>query len=100
MSSAPSNEQDEPDRANTMKEQLRKDAASWSAARSEGSLHQTEEFSVAVARPSMTQPVKRAKPPATPAIKPAAGPKKPFSMSYDGTTTADHITHMIARGAR
>lgn len=26
--------------------------------------------------------------------------KKPFSMSYDGTTTAEHVQYMIDRGAR
>ena len=100
MSDTPANEQDDPDHTHDMKQQLREDVASWSAARSEGSLRQTEEFSVPVAKPSPSQPVRRAKAPAAPAIKPAAGTKKPFSMSYDGTTTADHITHMIARGAR
>lgn len=26
--------------------------------------------------------------------------KKPFSMSYDGTTTKEHVQYMIDRGAR
>jgi hypothetical protein len=43
--------------------------------------------------------VKRTKP-ASPVTSPAAGPKKPFSMSYDGVPQADYITYMIARGAK
>ena len=31
-------------------------------------------------------------------VVPAA--KVPFRMSYDGTTTAEHVKYMIARGAR
>lgn len=107
MSIVSSNDQNDADReadrhTNTMKEQLRKDVASWSAARSEGSTRQTEEFSMPAARQSAPRPARQTKQsaPATPAIKPAAVAKKPFSMSYDGTTTAEHITHMIARGAR
>jgi hypothetical protein len=100
MSKLPSNEHDEPDRADAMNQQLRKDVASWSAARSEGATRQTEEFNVQAAKPSPPQPARRVKQPAAPASSLPAGPKKPFTMSYDGTTTADHITHMIARGAR
>jgi hypothetical protein len=43
--------------------------------------------------------MKRAKPVA-PAAKPATAEKKPFGMSYDGTSRADYIKLMISRGAR
>ena len=37
----------------------------------------------------------------TPAAKPdVAGAKKPFSMSYGGVSTAEHIAYRISRGAR
>jgi hypothetical protein len=32
--------------------------------------------------------------------KPVTAVKKPFGMSYDGVTTAEHITDMINRGRR
>jgi hypothetical protein len=108
MSPAPDNDESIPDeeadrRADAMKDQLRKDVASWSAARSEGSVRQAEEFSVPLAKPSPPQPATRAnrpKPVSRDASKPGSGPKKPFSMSYDGVTEAEYITYMIARGAR
>ncbi len=84
-----------------MKDQLRKDVASWSAARSEESALKVTEVSVQMAKPAaqLVKRVKRAKP-TVPDVKPAATGKKPFSMSYDGVTEADYITYMIARGAR
>ena len=109
MSNAPTNEtvhpDDVPDRqADAMKDQLRRDVASWSAAKSGASVRQTEEFSVPVvqvARQTSPPPAKRVRRarPATPEVKPSAE-KKPFSMSYDGVTQADYITYMIARGTR
>jgi hypothetical protein len=33
-------------------------------------------------------------------VKPASSEKKPFGMSYDGTSRADYIKLMISRGAR
>ena len=89
--------------ADAMKDQLRKDVASWSAARSEGSARQVAELSApATEKQPMPQPVRRVKRAtrAVAEVKPATTAKKPFSMSYDGVSAADYITHMIARGAR
>ena len=88
--------------ADAMQDQLRKDVASWREGRAEGSNRQATELSVAVARsivPPTTARMKRAKP-ATPETKPAASEKKPFGMSYDGTSRAEYIKLMLARGAR
>jgi hypothetical protein len=50
--------------------------------------------------PPTNAKMKRAKPAATePRPAPAAG-KKPFGMSYDGTSRAEYIKLMISRGAR
>jgi hypothetical protein len=88
--------------ASAMKDQLSKDVASWSAARSDGSARDVAEFGVPPAKQSTPQTVKRVRrpKPALPEAKPASTGKKPFSMSYDGVTEADYITYMIARGAR
>jgi hypothetical protein len=109
MSRAPTSETDHPDgepdrQVDAMKDQLRKDVASWSAARSGASARQTGEFSVPAvqsARQPSRQPakrVRRAKP--SPTEVKSSVQKKPFSMSYDGVTQADYITYMIARGTR
>ncbi|MDB5401558.1 MAG: hypothetical protein QOD93_4730 [Acetobacteraceae bacterium] len=90
------------DAADAMKDQLRKDVASWREGRSEGSSRGATELSVAVARsivPPTTARMKRAKP-AAPEVKSASTEKKPFGMSYDGTSRADYIKLMISRGAR
>jgi hypothetical protein len=90
------------DAADAMKDQLRKDVASWREGRSEGSARGATELSVAVARsivPPTTARMKRAKPVAND-TKPAETGKKPFGMSYDGTSRSDYIKLMIARGAR
>jgi septal ring-binding cell division protein DamX len=95
--------QDEPDVASdAMKDQLRKDVASWREGRADGSSRQATELSVAVARatvPPTTAKMKRAKPAPAEATQAASG-KKPFGMSYDGTSRAEYIKLMIARGAR
>ncbi|MDR3534483.1 MAG: hypothetical protein P4L90_28460 [Rhodopila sp.] len=104
MSEAPTDESmptDDPNDA--MKDQLRKDVASWREGRSDGSGRQATELSVAVARsivPPTTARMKRAKPAAAPEAKPVTAEKKPFGMSYDGTSRADYIKLMISRGAR
>ncbi len=95
--------QDEPDlAADAMKDQLRKDVASWREGRADGSSRQATELSVAVARtivPPTTAKMKRAKP-APVEQTPTTTEKKPFGMSYDGTSRSDYIKLMIARGAR
>jgi hypothetical protein len=105
MSSAPGS--DDPDRdadqqKQAMHAQLRKDVASWSAARSDETTRGAEEFRVPVAQPAARRAT-RAKPAAQPVVadvKPVAVTKKPFSMSYDGVTTREHIAYRISRGAR
>ena len=110
MSTAPVNEpMQADDDANAMKDQLRKDVATWREGRadgregrSDGAARGATELSVAVARsivPPTTARMKRAKP-AAPEAKPATTEKKPFGMSYDGTSRADYIKLMISRGAR
>jgi hypothetical protein len=88
--------------ADAMKAQLRKDVASWSKARNETS----EQFIVEPSAPPAKLPslLSASKPKksrhAVSTIKPAPLGTKPFSMSYDGGTTADYIQYMIDRGAR
>jgi hypothetical protein len=107
MSLTPSDDAMEPDgaaeiQADAMKDQLRKDVASWSASRSEGATRQAAELSVATAKQPAPQPAKRVRRAiaAKPKIEQTSAAKKPFSMSYDGVTQADYITYMITRGAR
>jgi hypothetical protein len=88
--------------ADAMKDRLRKDVASWREGRSDASSRQATDLSVAVTRsivPPTTAKMKRAKP-VTAEAKPAGTEKKPFGMSYDGTSRADYIKLMISRGAR
>jgi hypothetical protein len=88
--------------ADAMKAQLRKDVASWSKARNET----PEQLIVAPSAQPARQPslLSAAKPRkskrAASAVQTAALSTKPFSMSYDGGTTADYIQYMIDRGAR
>jgi hypothetical protein len=96
--------QDQPEteadsQSDAMKDQLRKDVASWREGRADGSSRQATELSVAAARPVPVSRPKRAKPVAVPA-EPTVAKKKPFGMSYDGSTNADYINYMISRGAR
>jgi hypothetical protein len=112
MSKAPTSETDHPaglpdTQMDAMKDQLRKDAASWSAARTGGSVRQADDFGVPVvqlARQPSLQAAKRVRrtkpvPPDAKDLK-DSDPKKPFRMSYDGVTQADYITYMLARGTR
>lgn len=85
--------------ADAMKDQLRKDVASWREGRADGSLAREAELSVAVAKPVPAPRARRAKP-ATASPEPETAKKKPFGMSYDGSTNADYINYMISRGAR
>jgi hypothetical protein len=88
--------------ADAMKDQLRKDVASWSASRS-GETIDPGAKSPAQARQAGSPPAVRAtrqkaKPVEVP--KPVVVEKKPFKMSYDGTTDRDYIAHRIKYGAR
>jgi hypothetical protein len=107
MSMEPTTEKDDQDReadrqASALKDQLRKDVASWSAARNDTSSRYSAELSVPPPKPAAAQPVaKKRQPKAAPAEAPrVATAKKPFSMSYDGVTTAEHITYLLSRGTK
>jgi hypothetical protein len=109
MSLPPGNDQDDTEReadkqATVMKDQLRKEVALWNASRDDTSGRQAADLTVpATPRPALrpAKPPSRAKKSAAaPAPKAGDGPKKPFSMSFDGVTDAQHISYMIARGAR
>ena len=113
MSMPTGDNESDPDReagkqADAMKDQLRKDVASWSAARNATSSRDAAEATVtAPAQPAAAQAgaaraaprVKRLKPVAADVTKPAAAARKPFRMSYDGVTEADYISYIIERGA-
>ena len=103
MSTSPDDESAPVDHAaDAMKDQLKKDVASWREGRSDGASRGATELSVAVTRsivPPTTARMKRAKPAAA-EVKTASTEKKPFGMSYDGTSRADYIKLMISRGAR
>ncbi len=108
MSMAPGDDETDPDReagkqADAMKDRLRKDVASWSAARSATYSRDAADASVPVPAPSpVARPAtraKRVKPAAPVADKPVNAARKPFRMSYDGVTEADYISYIIERGA-
>jgi hypothetical protein len=84
--------------SDAIKDQLRKDVASWREGRADASSRDATELSVAVAKPVPASRARRAKP--VPAVASPDGKKKPFGMSYDGSTNADYINYMISRGAR
>jgi hypothetical protein len=107
MSMVPEGQDDQPNRdvdarADAMKAQLRKDVESWSRARNETSPRDAVEPTAAVVRPPSPKPATRARAlkRAPPAAAPAGAKSKPFSMSYDGSTTAEYIQYMIDRGAK
>ena len=108
MSITPANDENYPDghadrQTDALKDQLRKDVASWSAARNETSARHEAERSVPVPKQPSPRPAaqaRKSKAAAPAAAQPAAAAKKPFAMSYDGVSTAEHIKYMIANGAR
>ena len=107
MSTVPEGQDNQPNRdadarADAMKAQLRKDVESWSRARNEASPRDAVEPSAPAVRPASPKPATRARTPkrAPPAAVPAGAKSKPFSMSYDGSTSAEYIQYMIDRGAK
>jgi hypothetical protein len=90
---------DATDTSDALKDQLRKDVASWREGRANAATKESTELSVAVAKPVPAARAKRAKP-AAPAVPAEPAKKKPFGMSYDGATSADYISYRVARGAR
>jgi hypothetical protein len=101
-------DQIEPDResdrqADAMKDQLRKDVASWSAARSgDTSALPSRAAASAAERPTSAPAARATRQKAKPveAAKSVSAEKKPFRMSYDGTTDRDYIAQRIKLGAR
>ncbi len=86
--------------AGAMRDQLRGDVAAWSAARAEA--RQNADIPVPAAPPAVRRPARRAAQakPAAPSTTDAAAPKKGFSMSYGGATTADYTAYIRSRRAR
>jgi hypothetical protein len=82
--------------ADAMKDQLRKDVATWSAARSGDS---RELAAKQIPTPAATRaPRQKAKVVQPVVVAPAE--KKPFKMSYDGMTDRDFMAHRVKLGAR
>lgn len=108
MDSAQADNQTEPDgeadrQADAMKDQLRKDVASWSAARSGESPGLATRATAPVAKQASSPAAARAtrqKAKPAEAVKSVSAEKKPFKMSYDGTTDRDYIAQRIKLGAR
>jgi hypothetical protein len=108
MAPLPADDQNEPDieadrKADAMKDQLRKDVASWTASRSAETPDLGARATAPVARQTASPPAARAtrqKAKPVEAPRPVAVEKKPFKMSYDGTTDRDYIAHRIKYGAR
>lgn len=106
MTSSPATGQDQPDvdadrEADAMKDQLRKDVASWSAARS-GETADLAKSAVSPPRQPAAPAPRATRQKARPveSATPVATEKKPFRMSYDGTTDKDYIAQRIKLGAR
>lgn len=97
---------DEPDieadrLADAMKTQLRKDVASWAAARSGEGPDPGPKSAAPAAKPTAAPRAARKAKPVEVARPVALEPeKKPFRMSYDGTTDRDYIAQRIKLGAR
>jgi hypothetical protein len=89
--------------ADAMKDQLRKDVASWSAARTGDAPGLATRAAPPTVKQAASAPAARAtRQKAKPAevAKSASTEKKPFKMSYDGTTDRDYIAQRIKLGAR
>jgi hypothetical protein len=65
----------------------------------QGDEEQREADSIKPRSASAARPVKKPRTP-KPAAADSALPKKPFSMSYDGVSSAEYIQYMIDRGTR
>jgi hypothetical protein len=86
-------------RADAMKDQLRKDVASWSAARSNETSDAISRTTAPATKPPAVRATRQKAKPVEP-VSPALTVKKPFRMSYDGTTDRDYIAQRIKLGAR
>jgi hypothetical protein len=86
--------------ANAMKDQLRKDVASWSKARHDDTAGIPAGPTSPAPRPAPAKAAARTARAAPAAAKPVAASGKPFRMSYSGSSTADYIKYMRDRGAK
>ena len=87
--------------AKAMNDGLRKDVKEWAAARHGSASRAADGVGVPPQAAVSAVPASRVRKPKTaPVVAPAQVRNKPFSMSYDGVTTAEHIATMLARGAR
>jgi hypothetical protein len=103
MTSSPTAGEDPPDvdagrQNNAMKDQLRKDVASWAASRSAETADLAKAAVPATRQPAACATRQKAKP-AEPAA-PVVAERKVFKMSYDGTTDKDYIAQRFKLGAR
>ncbi|MGA3002968.1 MAG: hypothetical protein ABSE20_14725 [Acetobacteraceae bacterium] len=106
MMSSPATGQEQQDvdadrQADAMKDQLRKDVASWTASRS-GETADLANAAVPVTRQQAAPAARATRQKVRPAksATPVVAEKKPFKMSYDGTTDKDYIAQRIKLGAR
>lgn len=85
-----------------MSAQLSKEVASWAKQRGQ----QSDEAAIVPQQPAPERQVRRPtsdakKLNASPVTaKPAGARSRPFSMSYDGQTSAEYIQHLLDRGTR
>jgi hypothetical protein len=93
-------DQDTDSQVNDMTDRIRKDVASWSAARHDAPANLKADRDSPARKPALARTSARAKPVVAAAPKVLDTGKKPFKMSYDGVSDSDYITDMIARGAR
>jgi hypothetical protein len=108
MNTSPSDEPNEPaaeadSQANAMTDQLRKDVATWNRSRSGDAADPDAKFTVPVTKPAASPPaarVTRRKAKPAEAEKPVVTEKKPFRMSYDGTTDKDYIAQRVKLAIR
>ena len=97
MSAEPTGEHTETGQnTETMQKALNDDAAAWTASRDKSAATSADAFPVTIVKPAPAP--RKSKAAAPKPVVPVE--KKPFRMSYDGTTTSEHIQYMIDHGAR
>jgi hypothetical protein len=87
---------------NSMQDQLRREAASWSKDRRERPNEPVIQPSPPVIQPRSVRSTRESKDTSAPSVaaKGCGTGSKPFSMSYDGMTQAEYLRHLIERGSR
>jgi hypothetical protein len=88
--------------ANSVKDQLSKEAASWSKKRREQASGTVVGPSPPVIQPPSARPARESKKSSPPSdiAKGSSASSKPFGMSYDGMTQAKYIQYLRDRGSR